>query len=387
MSPNKRPEGEMIANGILGGLVGITAGCAFVETTGAMWIGLVSGVVVYFGTEFIEKVLKLDDVVGAIPVHGLCGAWGTLAVGLFILPEHLGEMSRWDQFQVQALGVGVCFAWTFGVGYLVMKILDCISGGMRVSREAELLGLNISEHGASSSLLDLVKSMHRATETGNFSDAAKVEVEIGTEMGELAEGFNKMVDAIKRAFYETKNQVRLAEKAKEDAEHAREELSANRQKYRQYIQDIARRIKKMMQETESSMQQISERANQVQSNVEDLRNQSVEIDEIIGQISKIAFSVKILSLNANVEASHAGEAGSGFAVVADSMSGLSRDAGQQTEDIARIIEGVQQRLLRVLASVEAQYNAVKAGKEKVKNAGELIQSLLEDRDIIGGLST
>lgn len=384
MSPLKRPEGEMIANGILGGLVGITAGCAFVETTGAMWIGLVSGVVVYYGTEFTEKVLKVDDVVGAFPVHGLCGAWGTLAVGFFILPEYLGEMTRWEQIKIQLLGVGACFAWSFGFGYLLMKSVDYISGGMRVSRDAELLGLNIAEHGASSSLLDLVKSMHRATKTGDFSQASKVDVEIGTEMGDLAEGFNKMVDAIERAFYETKNQVKLAEKAKEEAEGTREELAANRLKYNEYIQDIAQRIKKMMGETESSMQQISERADQVQNSVEDLRNQSAEIDEIINQISHIAFSVKILSLNANIEASHAGEAGNSFAVVADSMTGLSHQASQQTDDIARIIEGIQERLNRVLASVKAQYDEVKAGKEKVKNAGKLLQSLLDDQEILSG---
>ena len=79
--PRKKIEGEMIANGVLAGLVGITAGCAYVGTTGACLIGLIAGVIVFLGSHFIEKVLKLDDVVGAIPVHGFCGAWGTLAVG------------------------------------------------------------------------------------------------------------------------------------------------------------------------------------------------------------------------------------------------------------------------------------------------------------------
>lgn len=76
-----KPDVSMSLNGALAGLVGITAGCASVSVGGALAIGAIAGILVVFGVEFIERVLKIDDPVGAISVHGICGAWGTLAVG------------------------------------------------------------------------------------------------------------------------------------------------------------------------------------------------------------------------------------------------------------------------------------------------------------------
>ncbi len=134
-------------NGVLGGLVGITAGCASVSSVGAACIGFVAGLVVFFSSNFLENTLKLDDVVGAIPVHGVAGAWGTLAVGLFITPENLGDTPRLTQIWVQCLGVLSCFVWAFGVTYILIKILNRIVP-LRVSLEDEKRGLNLAEHGA-----------------------------------------------------------------------------------------------------------------------------------------------------------------------------------------------------------------------------------------------
>ena len=105
-SNEKLPEAEMIANGVLGGLVAITAGCASVSAVGAAAIGLIAGCVVYAATQIIERVLKLDDVVGAIPVHGVCGAWGTIATGIFMTSDSLAAAgtTRWEQIGVQCLG-------------------------------------------------------------------------------------------------------------------------------------------------------------------------------------------------------------------------------------------------------------------------------------------
>lgn len=162
-SPKKHPDAEMIANGLLAGLLGITAGCAFVETWAAAVIGAVSGLVVFGGSIFLERVLKLDDVVGAIPVHGMCGIWGTLAVGIFITDKHLAATSgltRLEQFGVQGLGVLVCALWAFGIAFLVSLILKHTMG-MRVTSEAEEIGLNVAEHGATTSLIGLAQSMNR----------------------------------------------------------------------------------------------------------------------------------------------------------------------------------------------------------------------------------
>ena len=132
----------MTCNGALAGLVGITAGCANVTPLSAIIIGLVAGVLVLFSVLFFDKI-KVDDPVGAISVHGVCGAWGTLAAGLF----DTGGFSM-KVVGVQLIGIGACFAWAFIGGLIVFKLIDIVIG-MRVTEEEELAGLDFSEHGAS----------------------------------------------------------------------------------------------------------------------------------------------------------------------------------------------------------------------------------------------
>lgn len=132
----------MTLNGLLAGLVAITAGCANVTPTSAVIIGLVAGVLVVLSVLFFDKI-RVDDPVGAISVHGVCGAWGTLAAGLF---DTAGFSLH--TVGVQLAGIGACFAWAFGTGMIVFKLIDVVIG-MRVTKEEELAGLDYSEHGAS----------------------------------------------------------------------------------------------------------------------------------------------------------------------------------------------------------------------------------------------
>ncbi|WP_373482908.1 ammonium transporter [Acetobacterium sp.] len=196
-SKNKLPEPESIINGILGGLVGITAGCYYVSEIGALVIGIVSGLIVYFGTLLLEK-LKLDDVVGAIPVHGFAGVWGTIATGIFIQESYLLEfgMTRSNQIMIQILGVTAAFVWSFGVSFILMTIINKFYP-MRVSPGHEEIGLNIAEHGASTSIFELSNSVRNIIEHKNFKNAEKIEVEFGTEIGELTDYFNSMVNDLK----------------------------------------------------------------------------------------------------------------------------------------------------------------------------------------------
>ncbi|WP_373485266.1 ammonium transporter [Acetobacterium malicum] len=196
-SKNQLPEPESIINGILGGLVGITAGCYYVSEVGALVIGIVSGLVVYFGTLLLEK-LKLDDVVGAIPVHGFAGVWGTIATGIFIQENYLLEfgMTRSNQIMIQILGVTAAFVWSFGVSFILMTIINKFFP-MRVSSSYEEIGLNIAEHGASTSIFELSNSVRNIIEHKNFKNAEKIEVEFGTEIGELTDYFNSMVNDLK----------------------------------------------------------------------------------------------------------------------------------------------------------------------------------------------
>jgi Amt family ammonium transporter len=132
----------MTLNGALAGLVGITAGCANVSPFSAVIIGLVAGVLVLFSVLFFDKI-KVDDPVGAVSVHGVCGAWGTLAAGLF---DTAGFSLK--TVGVQLVGIGACFVWAFGIGLIMFKLIDLVVG-MRASKEEEMAGLDYTEHGAS----------------------------------------------------------------------------------------------------------------------------------------------------------------------------------------------------------------------------------------------
>lgn len=132
----------MTLNGALAGLVGITAGCANVSVPSSVIIGLIAGVLVVFSVLFFDKI-KVDDPVGAVSVHGVCGAWGTLAAGIF----DTGGFSM-HTVGVQLIGIGACFAWAFISGLILFKVIDLIIG-MRVTKEEEMAGLDFSEHGAS----------------------------------------------------------------------------------------------------------------------------------------------------------------------------------------------------------------------------------------------
>ncbi len=137
----KKPDGSMALNGALAGLVGITAGCANLLPWSSVITGAIAGVLVVLSVLFIERKLKIDDPVGAISVHGVCGAFGTLAAGIF---DSAGFSL--STIGVQAIGVAAAFLWTFPVMFAAFKLIDKLVG-LRVSPQEEMDGLDIAEHG------------------------------------------------------------------------------------------------------------------------------------------------------------------------------------------------------------------------------------------------
>jgi Amt family ammonium transporter len=135
-----KPDASMMLNGVLAGLVGITAGCANVSPTSSVIIGLVAGALVVGSVVFFDRI-KVDDPVGAVSVHGVCGAWGTLAAGVFAASGFSLRVVG-----VQLLGIVAAFLWAFTIMmaffYLLRKTV-----GLRVSAEEEMEGLDINEHG------------------------------------------------------------------------------------------------------------------------------------------------------------------------------------------------------------------------------------------------
>ena len=135
-----KPEVGMSLNGGLAGLVAITSPCATVTPMSAIIIGASAGVIVVLSVLFFDKI-RVDDPVGAISVHGVCGAWGTLSAGIFNIGGTTAKI-----IGVQLLGISACFLWVFPAAFLMFKLIDK-TVGLRVSPEEEMEGLDLAEHG------------------------------------------------------------------------------------------------------------------------------------------------------------------------------------------------------------------------------------------------
>jgi Amt family ammonium transporter len=154
-----KPDPSMTANGMLAGLVAITAPCAFVSPVGSAIIGIVAGVLVVGSIVFVERVLKVDDPVGAVSVHGVNGLWGMLAVGLFADGSYGAGWNGVEgtvrglfygggggQLAAQLIGCAVVVVWSFGLMYVFFRIQKKVQG-IRVTRDEEMIGLDIPEMG------------------------------------------------------------------------------------------------------------------------------------------------------------------------------------------------------------------------------------------------
>jgi Amt family ammonium transporter len=146
-----KPDTSMSCNGILAGLVAITAPCAYVPAWAAVLIGAIAGILVCAAVWFVENVMKLDDPVGAVSVHGVNGLWGVLAVGLFADGTYGGVKGLffngdWGQLGAQLVGILTILAVIFPFAFLVLKIIDWTMG-LRVSAKDELAGLDMPVHG------------------------------------------------------------------------------------------------------------------------------------------------------------------------------------------------------------------------------------------------
>jgi len=146
-----KPNLAQTLNGALAGLVSITAGCGNMTAVGAVVAGLIGGIIVVFSIEFIEKKLKIDDAIGAASVHGVVGVWGTLVIGLWGVDGDtaigLFNGGGASQLGAQTIGALAYAAWSVGLSFIVLGILKATMG-LRVSKEVEIEGLDISEHGS-----------------------------------------------------------------------------------------------------------------------------------------------------------------------------------------------------------------------------------------------
>ena len=141
-----KPDVSLTMNGDLGGLVGITSGCASVDTNGALAIGFLAGIIMVYSVEFFDKVLKIDDPVGAISVHGITGGFGTIAVGFFAVDGGLLYGGGFGQLLTQIIGFSVSAAFSSVMALILFSIIKK-TVGLRVTDKEQEEGLDIGEHG------------------------------------------------------------------------------------------------------------------------------------------------------------------------------------------------------------------------------------------------
>jgi len=194
-------------NGALAGLVAITPAAHCVSTPGAVLLGAVGGGLCVVTSLLLDR-LRIDDVVYAFPVHGVAGIWGTMAIAFLGDLDALGTgLTRWEQFISQGTGVLTAAIWAFGGSYILLSVINRFVP-LRVSAEAERIGLNVSEHNQSTEQLDILQSMEVQRLTGDYS--RPIPVEPNSDIGDIARQYNLVLENL----YSAKMEAEQANKAK-----------------------------------------------------------------------------------------------------------------------------------------------------------------------------
>ena len=212
-----RPQVTDLVNGVLAGLVAITANCHIVTIQEAFVIGAIGGGICYYTCQLLAYV-RIDDAVSAVPVHLAAGIWGTLAVALFGDLSAFGPgIGRLDQFLIQFVGVASAGGYALGVTLPLLWVAHKL-GLMRVSPRDEVSGLNISEHDAVSPVQELLQQMEHQARHGDFSQPVRVPAD--TEASVLAGGYNRVLNRVMREQNEKSRMLKDLDAARLRAESA-----------------------------------------------------------------------------------------------------------------------------------------------------------------------
>jgi Amt family ammonium transporter len=239
-----RPQVGDVMNGALAGLVAVTASCHAVDIPGAVCIGLIGGLLSTLATRWLVS-LRIDDAVGAFPVHAVAGIWGTLAVAIFGDPSRLGTgLGPASQLMVQLLGVAACCAWAAGCGWLLIRLAGLLVP-LRVSEADEDDGLNIAEHGARTEIHDLLGKMDLQWRTGDYSQAVTVASE--SEVGQAAAQYNRVLQAVNSQRKELVDSHQELETQNGELQQTRQELSAQLEELEQFNRSTVEREMRMVE--------------------------------------------------------------------------------------------------------------------------------------------
>ena len=223
------PAGDLI-NGLLAGLVAVTASANWITPLGAVFIGAGGGIIALYATRLLER-WELDDPVGAIPVHLAGGIFGTLILPFFAAEEHLignsnlnnyTDNPRVNQFIAQLIGIIAVGIYAFSLSYVILNTINTYNP-LRVSQEAEDIGLNIAEHDSSSDQIDLLKIMQYQNDTGDLS--VRGPEDLFTEAGQLGYHYNVLMDSLEKTDKVMKKQRDELQIAMENAQTANQAKS------------------------------------------------------------------------------------------------------------------------------------------------------------------
>ncbi|MDX2101892.1 MAG: ammonium transporter [Alphaproteobacteria bacterium] len=378
---------DRVINGLLGGLVAITAGCAVVDTVGAVIIGAVAGIVVPLAQDWLERHLRIDDVVGAVAVHGVGGTLGTLMLAVVMPEAALNGVDRWSQLGVQAVGAVTAFVWTFGCAWLFFACWHKL-GGIRVPPEDEMIGLNIAEHRTKLGFDDLNHAF-RNLASGTLDLRQRLAAEGGDEAGELGSEVNRFLDRLEDVvsvtgrwaaglMVEARSLTELATKLSREAGGAESAATAAAAQLSSLAVDEIRRAAEehlvaeqlaaaegRIQTTSASVAVSADTVASATQTLAQAANRSVDaersthvcrdqaevataalakLEALTAEIGSFAQSIRgianqtnMLALNATIEATRAGEAGRGFTVVAGEVKRLAFETQRLTDDIERTI--------------------------------------------------
>lgn len=407
------PLVEDIINGVLGGLVAITAACHVVSPISACIIGVISGIVVVLTTLAMDYIFKLDDVVSAFPVHGVCGIWGTLAVALFA--KDGVQVSFW----VQLIGVLTAGVWAFGIGFLLFWVLK-YTIKIRVSKEDEKMGLNITEHGAKTTLLDLINTMDLVVKNKDFTQ--KVEIDDETESGIIAEYFNQFIIEFSRILIEVKNNAENLDKMSKDLEqdslYISKDVTLRVEEivhFTNLVRDMNNSIQSIIQMANSQNKEIDrakilsnslsqgfknidrslEQATIKFSDFQDLTKKNEEelhntvngiyyikkdtdnVSKLVQIINDISKQLHMLAINASIEAEKSGEYGQGFSVVAGEISKLSEKTANSSFQAFNYLNEIQKNVKHEVNDIQKVVKTFQLISKDVKNWEKIFNQLRE----------